>query len=193
MTSSTITLVPLGKHQRETFIRDLQAAFSVAVIEKYGKQEGEIIPREEVAQSLDQPGAEAFQLTPDRKAVGGAVVTADRAAGRCSPELLSAPILPQPGPGPGIRRPRCGRSSRRILKNEKSASTSTSAASKSWDSFIPTTGTRRYLRPTASAKAITSALKSSCPGGNFRNKPVIFRKIRCFKKMKAAVFVKNDG
>ena len=99
MTSSTITLVPLGKHQRETFIRDLQAAFSVAVIEKYGKQEGEIIPREEVAQSLDQPGAEAFQLTPDRKAVGGAVVTADRAAGRCSPELLSAPILPQPGPG----------------------------------------------------------------------------------------------
>ena len=88
MTSSTITLVPLGKHQRETFIRDLQAAFSVAVIEESGKQKGEIIPREEVAQSLDQPGAEAFQLMPDRKAAGGAVVTADRAAGRWSPDLL---------------------------------------------------------------------------------------------------------
>lgn len=88
MTSSTITLVPLGKHQRETFIGELQAALSVAVIEESGKQKGEIIPREEVAQSLDQPGAEAFQLTPDRKAVGGAVVTADRAAGRCSLELL---------------------------------------------------------------------------------------------------------
>lgn len=84
MTSSTITLVPLGKHQRETFIGELQAALSVAVIEESGKQVGEILPREEIA----QPGAEAFQLMPDRKAAGGAVVTADRAAGRWSPDLL---------------------------------------------------------------------------------------------------------
>lgn len=34
MTSSTITLVPLWKHQRETSIGELQAALSVAVIEE---------------------------------------------------------------------------------------------------------------------------------------------------------------
>lgn len=88
MTSSEIILIPLAEDQRETFIRELQAAFAVAVIAQYGEQEGDIIPREEIEQALDQPGAEAFQILLGREAVGGAVVTADRETRRCSLDLL---------------------------------------------------------------------------------------------------------
>lgn len=88
MAAPSITLAPLPADRRGPFIRELQSSFAVAVVETYGPQEGEIIPRADIEQSLDRPGAEALEILLDGEAVGGAVVTADRAAGRGSLDLL---------------------------------------------------------------------------------------------------------
>ena len=87
MTTSEITLVPLPESRRDTFIQELQTSFAVAVVEEYGPQEGEIIPRADIEQSLDQPGAEALQILLDGAAVGGAVVSGAQ-TGRRSLDLL---------------------------------------------------------------------------------------------------------
>lgn len=149
MTTSEITLVPLPESRRDTFIRELHTSFAVAVVEEYGPQEGEIIPRSDIEQSLDQPGAEALQILLDGAAVGGAVVSGAQ-TGRRSLDLL---YLRQNCHSRGIglaawqaieaRYPdtRYGKPLHRILKSKTFTSMLINAASKSWNFSIPTTGT----------------------------------------------------
>ena len=68
----TIELVPTT--DRENFIANIQAAFKSAVIEEFGDDGKEVIPREDVEKSFAAEGAETFDIVSGGKIVGGAVV-----------------------------------------------------------------------------------------------------------------------
>lgn len=72
-----VELIPIKENDKEWFIKDLQKAFRIAVIEEYGEQEGEIIPREDIEKSMDTKGAETFHIVLNGKTVGGVVVVID--------------------------------------------------------------------------------------------------------------------
>ena len=75
MSDTCITLIPLQSADRPQFIRDLQTAFEIAVLEEYGPQEEEIVPAGEIEASLDAPGAEAFRVVSGGQIIGGVVVS----------------------------------------------------------------------------------------------------------------------
>ncbi|MBR0102544.1 MAG: GNAT family N-acetyltransferase [Selenomonadaceae bacterium] len=68
----TIELVPTT--DRENFIANIQAAFKAAVVDEFGDDGKEIIPREDVEKSFAAEGAEIFDIVSGGKIVGGAVV-----------------------------------------------------------------------------------------------------------------------
>ena len=67
-----IELVPTL--DRENFIVNIQAAFKKAVVETYGDDGKEVIPREDVEKSFAAAGAEVLDIVSDGEIVGGAVV-----------------------------------------------------------------------------------------------------------------------
>lgn len=68
----TVELVPTI--DRENFIVNIQAAFKKAVVEEYGDDGKEVIPREDVEKSFAEDGAEILDIISGGKIVGGAVV-----------------------------------------------------------------------------------------------------------------------
>ena len=69
-----IKLVPTRDDERENFIVNIQAAFKKAVVEEFGDDGKEVIPREDVEKSFAATGAEIYNIVSDGKIVGGAVV-----------------------------------------------------------------------------------------------------------------------
>ncbi len=69
-----IELVPTREAERENFIVNIQAAFKKAVIEEFGDDGKEVIPRADVEESFAEPGAQVFNIVRDGEIVGGAVV-----------------------------------------------------------------------------------------------------------------------
>lgn len=67
-----IELVPTI--DRENFIVNIQAAFKAAIVEEFGDDGKEVIPREDVEKSFNAEGAEVFDIVSDGKIVGGVVV-----------------------------------------------------------------------------------------------------------------------
>ena len=70
----TIELIPTREDERENFIRNIQAAFKKAVVEEYGDDGREVIPREYVIKSFDAAGAQILNIVRAGEIVGGAVV-----------------------------------------------------------------------------------------------------------------------
>lgn len=70
----TVELIPTRDDERENFIVNIQAAFKKAVVEAYGDDGEEVIPREDVEKSFNAAGAEVLNIVSDGKIVGGAVV-----------------------------------------------------------------------------------------------------------------------
>lgn len=70
----TIELIPTRDDEREDFIVNIQAAFKRAVVEAYGDDGTEVIPREDVEKSFNAAGAEVLNIVSGGKIVGGAVV-----------------------------------------------------------------------------------------------------------------------
>lgn len=68
----TIELKPTV--DRENFIVNIQAAFKKAVVEEFGDDGKEVIPREDVEKTFATEGAEIFDIVSDGKIVGGAIV-----------------------------------------------------------------------------------------------------------------------
>lgn len=83
-----IKLVPVKEDEKEWFIKDLQKAFAFAVEEAFGDQEDEIIPREDITESMDTKGAETYHIISNGKIVGGVVVVIDAKTQRNSLELF---------------------------------------------------------------------------------------------------------
>ena len=92
MNKLNATLTPLTADDREQFIRDNQVAFKYGAVEEFGlrddhfEEDGEIISRETIEQSID--GGEAYRIRLDGKIVGGLVVKLEPAARRGELELL---------------------------------------------------------------------------------------------------------
>ncbi len=84
----TIELCPLEPADRETFIHDLQESFAVALVETYGEQAADLIPRHEIEASLDACGAESFHIMANGQKAGGVVLIIDRATRHNKLELL---------------------------------------------------------------------------------------------------------
>ena len=76
-----VTLVPLAPDDREQFIKDNQGAFNYGALEEFGlrddhfEEDGEIISRETIEQSID--GGEAYRIMQDGYPVGGVVIKVD--------------------------------------------------------------------------------------------------------------------
>ena len=68
----TVELIPTI--DKENFIVNIQAAFKKAVVEEYGDDGKEVIPREDVEKSFAEKGAQILNIVEDGKIVGGAVV-----------------------------------------------------------------------------------------------------------------------
>ncbi len=69
-----IELVPLQENEKERFIKEIQAAFKKAVVEEFGDNGEEIIPREDVINSFNAAGAESYNIICNGEIVGGAVL-----------------------------------------------------------------------------------------------------------------------
>ena len=74
----SVYLVPLTQDDREQFIRDNQDAFNYGALEEFGRrddhfeEDGEIISRETIEQSIDE--GEAYRIMRGTEKVGGAVI-----------------------------------------------------------------------------------------------------------------------
>lgn len=75
---SAVTLVPLTAEDREQFILDNQEAFRYGAMEEFGmrdnhfEEEGEIISRDTIEQSID--GGEAYRILYEGTPAGGVVI-----------------------------------------------------------------------------------------------------------------------
>ena len=78
---TNIQLVTLKASDRDQFIKDNQEAFNYGALEEFGlrddhfEEEGEIISRETIEQSID--GGEAYRIILDGQPVGGVVIRVD--------------------------------------------------------------------------------------------------------------------
>ncbi len=78
MKKATSILLPLESDDREQFIKDNQRAFNYGALEEFGKrddhfeEDGEIISRETIEQSID--GGVAYRIVKDGVKVGGLVL-----------------------------------------------------------------------------------------------------------------------
>lgn len=78
MTMPDVKLMPLEASDRNQFILDNQEAFNFGALEEFGlrddhfEEEGEIISRETIEQSID--GGEAYRIMLDDQLVGGVII-----------------------------------------------------------------------------------------------------------------------
>ena len=74
-------LMPLEASDRNQFILDNQEAFNFGALKEFGlrddhfEEEGEIISRETIEQSID--GGEAYRIVLDDQPVGGVIIKVD--------------------------------------------------------------------------------------------------------------------
>ena len=165
-----IELVPTI--DRENFIVNIQAAFKKAVVETYGDDGKEVIPREDVENSFAAEGAEILDIVSDGEIVGGAVVVI-RPNNRNELSLLYVNVDCHSKRALGLRRggrlrrvirkQKFGRRLRHTLRNATCIFISTSAAFTRSSFTIRITKTRTLTnnRPTKIFRAaiIFSALK----------------------------------
>ena len=99
MKNTTVTLAPLDADDREQFILDNQESFKYGAAEEFGLREdhfdedGEIISRATIEQSIDVPGSEAYQILYEGRKVGGVVLKIDKGTHHNKLELLF--VLPK--------------------------------------------------------------------------------------------------
>ena len=83
MKHTKVTLVPLTADDREQFILDNQWAFKYGAMEEFGERDdhidddGEIISRETIEQSIDEPDNETYRIVLNGEKVGGVVLKID--------------------------------------------------------------------------------------------------------------------
>lgn len=85
MKNQDVRLTPLTREDREQFIKDNQEAFRFGALEEFGRrdehfeEEGEIISRSTIEQSIDQ--GEAYRILLNGEKVGGVVLRVDGSQG----------------------------------------------------------------------------------------------------------------
>lgn len=95
----SVYLVRLTEDDRERFILDNQWAFKYGALLEFGErdnyfeEDGEIIARSTIEQSLDEPSNEAYRIMCDGRKVGGVVLSIDKETNHNSLDLFF--IVPQ--------------------------------------------------------------------------------------------------
>ena len=80
MKNAKVTLAQLEADDREQFILDNQESFKYGAVEEFGlrddhfEENGEIISRATIEQSIDAPDSEAYRILYDGRKVGGVVL-----------------------------------------------------------------------------------------------------------------------
>ena len=89
MKNTKVPLAPLEAEDREQFILDKQESFKYGAVEEFGlrdnhfEEDGEIISRATIEQSIDAPDSETYRILYDGRKVGGVSrmsIKTDRAA-----------------------------------------------------------------------------------------------------------------
>lgn len=94
MKNAKVTLAPLEADDREQFILDNQESFKYGAVEEFGlrddhfEEDGEIISRATIEQSIDAPDSEAYRILYDGRKVGGVVLKIDKETHHNELELL---------------------------------------------------------------------------------------------------------
>ena len=94
MNNTKVTLAPLEAGDREQFILDNQASFKYGAVEEFGlrddhfEEDGEIISRATIEQSIDAPDSEAYRILYEGRKVGGVVLKIDKETHHNELELL---------------------------------------------------------------------------------------------------------
>ena len=76
MKNTKVTLAPLEAEDREQFILDNQESFNYGAAEEFGlrddhfEEDGEIISRATIEQSIDAPDSETYRILYDGRKVG---------------------------------------------------------------------------------------------------------------------------
>ena len=89
-----ISLSPLEKDDREKFIKDNQRSFKYGAAEEFGmrdnhfEEDGEIISRKTIEESIDSKDAKTFRIIHDNQKIGGVVVKIDKENKKGELELL---------------------------------------------------------------------------------------------------------
>ena len=84
MKNTKVTLAPLEADDREQFILDNQESFRYGAVEEFGlrddhfEEDGEIISRATIEQSIDAPDSEAYRILYEGRKVGGVVLKIDK-------------------------------------------------------------------------------------------------------------------
>ena len=94
MKNTKVTLVPLKDEDREQFILDNQWAFKHGAMLEFGERDshvnddGEIISRETIENSIDGAQNEAYRIVHEGKNVGGVILKIDNKTHRNELEIL---------------------------------------------------------------------------------------------------------
>lgn len=94
MKKAKVKLVPLTTEDREQFITDNQEAFNYGALEEFGRrdghfeEDGQIISRKVIEESIDAEGAETYRIVENGKNAGGMVLRIDPVTHRNELELL---------------------------------------------------------------------------------------------------------
>ena len=94
MKNAKVTLAQLEADDREQFILDNQESFKYGAIEEfwlrddYFEEDGEIISRATIEQSIDAPDSEAYRILYDGRKVGGVVLKINKETHHNELELL---------------------------------------------------------------------------------------------------------
>ena len=94
MKNAKVTLAPLEADDREQFILDNQESFKYGAIEEFWlrddhfEEDGEIISRATIEQSIDAPDSEAYRILYDGRKVGGVVLKINKETHHNELELL---------------------------------------------------------------------------------------------------------
>ena len=89
-----VKLILLQPDDREQFIKDNQEAFRYGAMEEFGmrddhyEEDGEIISRQTIINSIDSEKAEAYRIVCDGQKVGGLVLSIDKEVRKGELELL---------------------------------------------------------------------------------------------------------
>ena len=84
-----VTLDIAKKEELQKFKRDLQEAFSVALVKRFGSSSNKPIPSDrDIEESFNAPGAVVYHILSNGKKVGGAVLSIDEITQHNSLELF---------------------------------------------------------------------------------------------------------
>ncbi len=94
MKNTKVTLVPLCDDDREQFILDNQRSFKYGAVEEFGMRDdhidddGEIISRETIERSIDDPNCETYRIMLDGRTVGGVILKINKETHHNELEIL---------------------------------------------------------------------------------------------------------